>query len=720
VDARSISPNTGRAFLASVARLTKFPFRIASDAEGPRPSSSLRVFEDGTALGPAHSLHDEIRSAGAGRYSHWNNDLFFSSSDGSDPRANGRRYVAEAQSQLRTSVSLAFGVAILAAALAGLGRRAGRIYALVALPPGGKVPAPLAAALFLGLSAWPLAWLVQLWTSGEVGGNGFTLGGTYPLTDALMYYTCGASGLMGEPGVPLVFQIGETTIRVLDLCSNRIIYPNIVQTLIAVSGWRPPVALAIQAAAAGFAIACLALWLARKGGLASALLACGLLLHYAFDQVIGIFMTEAVAFPLGIAATVVLLAGATRRHLGLKLLGLALLGLALVARPGALLALPLLVLWLALGERGSWRRAALAGFAAIGALALGPALQGVLAYAAGADAQGSLSNFSLVAYRLSVGARDYSAAYAEHPELFSNAVPLTDAYRTLYRIAIENILAHPEVILGTYAREARTHFATLAGYGMATPVDAVLVALFVLSLANAVLQRKRAEYPLLLALVAGELLSAPVVMGDGGQRVLAATFGARAAMVALCLSALLRLLHGAWSRFTREMPPSASAARPARSPELAGAIALGVVVLAAVLLPFSGALRFARLEAMRAPDCRPPLVPFATRLDRETIALRIVPAGMRRSGEIGVLAKDALDNGVSNQWYADDFRRIPANTTLLLGTNRVDRGARRVNAVGPVILEGAVPARDAAIVGCIDPGTLRKVAGAILPVLLLK
>jgi len=54
--------------------------------------SRLLLFEDGVALGPAHALHDEIRRLGAGRYSHWNGVLYFSTSDGTDPNSNGRRY----------------------------------------------------------------------------------------------------------------------------------------------------------------------------------------------------------------------------------------------------------------------------------------------------------------------------------------------------------------------------------------------------------------------------------------------------------------------------------------------------------------------------------------------------------------------------------------------------------------------------------------------------
>jgi RNA polymerase sigma factor (sigma-70 family) len=63
--------------------------------EAPRVSR-LALFENGIRLGPAHTLHREIRDHGNGRFSHWHfkggQVLYFSASDNSDPRVNGRTY----------------------------------------------------------------------------------------------------------------------------------------------------------------------------------------------------------------------------------------------------------------------------------------------------------------------------------------------------------------------------------------------------------------------------------------------------------------------------------------------------------------------------------------------------------------------------------------------------------------------------------------------------
>jgi hypothetical protein len=85
----SITPEQGRCFVAPVA-----PW-LTSDADGLASLSGLVVAEDGRALPHAHAAHEDIRRLGGGRYSHWGAQVYFSSSDGSDPRTNGRRYTVE-------------------------------------------------------------------------------------------------------------------------------------------------------------------------------------------------------------------------------------------------------------------------------------------------------------------------------------------------------------------------------------------------------------------------------------------------------------------------------------------------------------------------------------------------------------------------------------------------------------------------------------------------
>lgn len=63
-----------------------------ADREGDDRRSKVFVFEDQRQLGQPHAIHDSIAKVGMGRFSHWGTSIYFSSSDNTDPTANGRSY----------------------------------------------------------------------------------------------------------------------------------------------------------------------------------------------------------------------------------------------------------------------------------------------------------------------------------------------------------------------------------------------------------------------------------------------------------------------------------------------------------------------------------------------------------------------------------------------------------------------------------------------------
>lgn len=65
---------------------------LMGDSAQQPSQSPYTLFEDGVPLPIGHCVHDDIRALGAGRYSHWGTSLYFSSSDNTDPRINGRTY----------------------------------------------------------------------------------------------------------------------------------------------------------------------------------------------------------------------------------------------------------------------------------------------------------------------------------------------------------------------------------------------------------------------------------------------------------------------------------------------------------------------------------------------------------------------------------------------------------------------------------------------------
>jgi hypothetical protein len=71
-----------------------FAFVSPTGVEWPERTFATppRLFEDDRPLGPGEARPRDIRNLGKGRYGFWESSLYFSSSDGTDPRTNGRRY----------------------------------------------------------------------------------------------------------------------------------------------------------------------------------------------------------------------------------------------------------------------------------------------------------------------------------------------------------------------------------------------------------------------------------------------------------------------------------------------------------------------------------------------------------------------------------------------------------------------------------------------------
>ncbi len=67
---------------------------LADNAPGlnAQHRSPVFLFEDDRQLGVPHAYHQDIAKSGAGRFSHWGDDIYFAPSDNTDPNRNGRRY----------------------------------------------------------------------------------------------------------------------------------------------------------------------------------------------------------------------------------------------------------------------------------------------------------------------------------------------------------------------------------------------------------------------------------------------------------------------------------------------------------------------------------------------------------------------------------------------------------------------------------------------------
>ncbi len=210
----SMRPEAGHNTTAQVLVAVPFPYVVRWDTvDDPRASDGV-ITENGRPLGPGHALHDDIRTLGDGRYSLWAGGVYFSSSDGSDPATNGRRYALRLTSCLSSAILFSLIVLDLAALpffartlLAFAVRRTGWLAGLVVTAFAARVlaatagladPLPASAGsaldpalaasvalhLLLGLGLGAIVWAagagLVLWGRGEADLDDLTLDAFLP------------------------------------------------------------------------------------------------------------------------------------------------------------------------------------------------------------------------------------------------------------------------------------------------------------------------------------------------------------------------------------------------------------------------------------------------------------------------------------------------------------------------------------------------------------
>ena len=137
IDPHGIVSRGGHAFAWPIVAPGYLPAALlAGDSVSDPNGSRLQVYEQGRPTGPAHAPHQEIEQTGAGRFSHWLSAVFFSASDNTDPRTNGRAYEARvpiAPPLPLVAIAAAAALLLAGAGLVGAARRVSRRAALRAL-----------------------------------------------------------------------------------------------------------------------------------------------------------------------------------------------------------------------------------------------------------------------------------------------------------------------------------------------------------------------------------------------------------------------------------------------------------------------------------------------------------------------------------------------------------------------------------------------------------
>lgn len=702
VNSAEVRHDEGFAYTVPLGKHSSFFFQLGSDGIDGAYASRLILLEDGKPLGPAHTQHADIRKLGDGRFSHWTHALWFSSSDGTDPGTNGRSYIAEAKLSLWPIWTFA-GTAAFAAALLVIAFKAAshlrqhrwqpyaiRLeHSLAVLSRPRQYPTSLVVLIGLFAVVVFSAAVIYGWYDGDTSSTGLAVARFFPVSDAFGYHSCGtsiaAAGKFDEP-------LGN------DWCARRVLYPAMLASLFSLTAWNFQFVLIAQGALVGLTVAAFALTVSSVVGLFAVFVAAVLLFVYAWEFVLGLFMTEVLGFTLGLCGLALLLGFCKTRYFSHLLAGTAFISIALAARAGALFVLPMLLLWALFAFRTSnnSERARFFLVALLGVLA-GPLLQFITVSSLGADASNTGGNFSTSLYGLSTGSRDWSQAYHDFEPLFKRNE--SEAFPQVYAAAWENIKNRPDVFIGALAEAGRSYFGSLFAFVNFYRANELLTALAVLGAIRCLFDLQPPYARLVLALAIAELLAAPLIFDSGGIRVFAVTAPLRILLCALGVQWILQCLASA---INRERALSNEA--PEAKTSLLLAAGTGAFILFLIVAPVTPLARAARLQAVAGIGCPAGLKEVVARLGRESQSLAIVDtSALVESLDPFQITPQRLlnDSRIAKTWFGKDFLDLAPPLSIV---RAVDLSSPTASAVKPLAFAGELPDDDDPHSLCVDEG----------------
>ncbi|HEV8097368.1 MAG TPA: hypothetical protein VGP71_16695, partial [Burkholderiales bacterium] len=465
-------------------------------------------------------------------------------------------------------------------------------------------------ALFAAAAA-PVWVVTNSWNGGKA--LAFALGGFFPLTDGAMWWTCGLqlAALGSMPG-----PFGWVTFDSSGYCTNRPSHTGLLATLQVLAGYDPHVLLLLLALIIGVGMAYFSLQVAKTFGWLAAAVTYALVLAFASQHALSVFTSESTGLFLGLLAAGFLVRFVRTDAWPDAWAGIAALSIGLFTRAGALLVLPVLLLWiLRQGRALHGRNRYLFLLSGTGCVAAGYLLQRALLALFGDPSGGYLSNFSVVLYGLATGSRDWREALV----LYGVETPApVETMNHILPTAIAKVLEQPGTFLRSLAAAEPDYLATLFQLPFLDTINSSLIALFAMGAVCLVLLIRRRGCQVLLLIALGEALSAPLIFDADGLRVFAATFPIRCLFVAVAVSTLGRLLAAALQRrsirdvFTEVAATPASGAAWWPSAAVLAAIALAMTF---TTTPLARPFRLDPLPVGNAacPDQVPPVVVIANR-----------------------------------------------------------------------------------------------------------
>ena len=533
---------------------------------------------------------------------------------------------------------------------------------------------PVTVWLLLGTTAFVLP-VLEYWITAKSHGN--ALAGFLPWADATEYFQCSQVFLLGLDGPAH--------------CAKRPYYFAFFADLLWLTGNKLQLALLVQALCVGAVATLFARHMFRLYGLPAALAAISVIFAYAAALCSGLVMTENIGLILGIFGLSLILRYTQTPDPVLFLAGIALLAAAMSARPGPLFVLPALGAWyLFYGEGSIAKRLFVAlGAGVVSALAMALVASPILI--AGGGFGSTHSNFSYSLYGLVVGGKGWLQVTVDHPEIFnrSDGISQTDK---VYKLAFESLWEKPHLFVLGYLKGIAKYFDALFRYTSDfKPLRlGLLLPLWICGAWFALRRWRELQYSLLLAIIAGIVVSSPFLIYDAHNRAFASTVAVDALLVALGVVWICERLHA----------PTRGGTSGRHRPENArGLAAAGLSALVLPVAMFAAIRPASAPAALKPPECVDGQTAVALRLSQGTLVLPLVASGKEQIYPLAVRA-DHFGERFHRWVHAKEELTAKTGTTLVWGL-RLETGSRA--ALNYFRMKSAVPHGAEKLNICIQP-----------------
>jgi hypothetical protein len=397
---------------------------------------------------------------------------------------------------------------------------------------------------------------------------------------------------------------------------------------------------------------------------------------------------------------VLLLQGAAKNSALPVIGGFGFLAFALQARPGALCALPMILLWVAIVALRR-QRPLLSSLCplilVLGAVSL---LQPLVLWATGGSSTHLYGSFSYILYGLSVGGGGFGRVIVDHPELFPRSGnPHPFLTYEIFRLAIQNILADPQLSMRAVASNFDAYWSRQFDFISSTMEYRLPFRLLWLVGGMSVIVNWRDPRHLLIGLLSlGEVLSGPIIIEEGGSRLLAATLPVQAVQAALGFrwlgTGIHRITNGDTAHHSRnDLVSTGWPVLPAL---------VGTLMILATLLPYSSALGVAGRRPIAAIACTDDASPVVVRLGLETNMLSIAPDDNSTIHPPREVRSGDLRKGLERNptWFSDSFAALVPGDHVIQGFQSTPDDFGMVK---PIVWRGKLPSAPGTVVQfCIE------------------